>query len=57
MVHTKNNRTIWLEKTWDLKHGIGWFCQVYIDYKVGFGFSKNKFTATRLAFKELGETF
>jgi len=58
MIHRTENRTIWLRKSWDLKHGFGWFCQVYgKDFSVGFGFSKNKFTAFRLAFEEINEKY
>ena len=58
MIHRTEKRTTWLRKSWDLKHGFGWFCQVYgNDYKICFGFIKNKFTAFRLALKELGENF
>jgi hypothetical protein len=58
MIHRTENRITWLRKGWDLKHGFGWFCQVYgKDYGIGFGYSKNKFTAFRLALKELGENF
>ena len=58
MIHRKENRTIWLKKSWDLKHGFGWFCQIYgSNYKVGFGYSKNKFTSFRIALKEIGESF
>lgn len=54
MVSYKNNRTTWLRKTFDLKHGYGWHCQIYNEnHEVTYGFSKNKFTAVRLALKEL----
>lgn len=49
-----NNNAIWLYKSFDFKHGFGWFCQVYNNRgDIGFGFSKNKFTAYRLAHLDL----
>lgn len=58
IIHQTENRKIWLHKSFDIKHGFGWFCQVYgKDFKIGFGFNKNKFTSVRNAFKDLGETF
>ena len=48
------NHRIWMQKTWDLVHGYGWHIQIYSKkFNVGYGFSKNKFTAVRLAFKDL----
>ncbi len=45
-----NGGRIWLRKGCDLVHGKGWFAQFYYpDHKIGFGFSKNKFTAVRKA--------
>jgi hypothetical protein len=47
---------VYLEKTWKLiPPFIGYFCQIYDnEYKgvVGFGWSKNKFTAYREALRE-----
>jgi hypothetical protein len=43
---------IYLYKSWDLTHGIGWFSHTYNqrDFRNGFGFdAKNKFTAVRKA--------
>lgn len=58
MIHKSKYRTIWLRKGFDLTHGFGWFCQVYNNnYNVGFGYSKNKFTAVRLALKQIGEIY
>ena len=44
-----------LGKSWDLTHGIGWFCSVMSKaFRLGYGFHKtNKFTAVRLALKDL----
>lgn len=54
MINRTNQRTTWLRKSWDLKHGYGWFCHIYdANHNVGFGFSKNKFTAIRLAVKDI----
>jgi hypothetical protein len=54
IVHSKNNRTTWLERNFDFTHGCGWFCQIYDEhYNIGFGFSKNKFTAYRTAINNL----
>jgi hypothetical protein len=45
---------IYLYKSWDLTHGIGYFVRIYaLDYSLGFGFSKNKFTAVKEAIKSL----
>lgn len=45
--------TVHLHKGCDMVHGRGWFCQcVFADYTIGFGFSKNKFTAVRKAIKK-----
>jgi len=43
--------TIWLHRSFDLVHGIGWFCHTYFENRgVGFGFHKtNKFIAVRQA--------
>ena len=49
-----NNRAVWLRKDFDLKHGYGWFCQISnVKFDIGNGFSKNKFTAYRLALESL----
>lgn len=48
------NIEIKLGKAWDLVHGWCWMCRVWNwnDFKCFDGFSKNKFTAVRVAMKE-----
>ncbi len=50
---TIQTNEIYLGLSWDIKHGVGWFCQVHrLDWSIGFGFHKtNKFTAVREALK------
>ena len=55
MIHRYVKETIWLEKTFDLLNGYGWHCQVcnrFDNGTIGYGFSKNKFTAYRIALKD-----
>lgn len=45
---------VWFQKTWDLAMEYGYHIQVYNKkHYVGYGFSKNKFTAYRKALKDL----
>lgn len=55
LVKRIGGKKIYLGKTWDLKHGYGWFCQVFnYDFKFGFGFHKtNKFSAVRIAIEDM----
>ena len=49
-INYKNNVVkIYLHRSWDVKHGYGWFSHSYFEsFKVGFGFHQtNKFTAVR----------
>ena len=50
-----NRRSVWLHKTFDLRHGYGYHCQVFdlCMNNIGYGFSKNKFTSYRNAIKDL----
>lgn len=47
---------ILIHKSWDVKHGRGWFVFAYpeeIWKERGVGFSKNRFTAVRNALKDI----
>jgi len=55
------NYHVYLGRSWDLTHGVGWFCQLIYDINktspkretVFFGFHKtNKFTAYRNALND-----
>lgn len=58
------NNTIWFRKTWDLTHGYGYHVQIYwkrffaplnrtmYTGDITYGFSKNKFTAVKMALKK-----
>jgi len=56
-VFKRGDITVWLRKSFDFVHGYGWHCQYYPPHSIrnriiGYGFSKNKFTAYRKALKE-----
>lgn len=62
IIKHKNDHTILFQKTWDLTHGYGYHIQIYwkryctilnkmIHDVISYGFSKNKFTAMRMAIK------
>lgn len=49
-INYRNNTVkIYLYRSWDVKHGYGWFSHsVFDSFEVGFGFHKtNKLTAVR----------
>lgn len=63
IIKRRNDHTILFQKTWDLNHGYGYHIQIYwkkhckwlnkmIHDDITYGFSKNKFTAVRMALKE-----
>lgn len=50
---------VYLSKSWDLVHGKGWFCHIWVEgrYLNGFGHHKtNRFTAYRKAIKNIMPT-
>lgn len=50
LVKKINGFKIYLYKSWDVVHGKGFFCHsINEDFKIGFGFHKNKLTAVRQA--------
>jgi hypothetical protein len=53
MVKVIGDKKYWFFKGFDFKHGYGYFCQIYYGYKIGFGFSKNKFRCVKNALKDL----
>lgn len=66
IVREHETRTVWFQKTWDLAQGYGYHIQIYhkkyckilkryTQDWIGYGFSKNKFTAFRKAMKQHGK--
>ena len=55
IVRTVNNKIVWMEKGFDIVHWYGYHIHVFNLHSVGYGFSKNKFTAYRLAIKDLNK--
>jgi len=53
MIKIINDKKYWFYKGFDIKHGYGYFCQVYKGGVVGFGFSKNKFRCVKNALNNL----
>lgn len=56
LVKNINGVNVHIQKSFDFKHGRGWFVWAYPDVvwkDRGFGFSKNRFTAVRNALKDI----